>query len=143
MKMIAIFGFVVALSFTAIVGTSHAGIVKLPYQTKGQLAAKCKAAVGEFSSDSASHSCYGKKGDVFCSKTNKKCIGDCPACGSKAATKSLPDILGQPKKRPKVLQQGGGGDEPDDVNPTVLGGGNPRKTPTGDMPDITGDGGIQ
>jgi hypothetical protein len=141
MKLIATFGFSILLGCIAFAGVSHSGTVQLPYQTKGQLAAKCKAAGGDFLSDSASHSCYGKKGSVLCSK--KTCVGDCPACGSKAVTKSLPYILGQPKKRPKVLQEGGGGDEPDDVKPTVLGGGSPRATHDGDMPDITGEGGIQ
>lgn len=50
--------------------------------------------------------------------------------------------LNHSKKRPKVLQAGGdGGGNAGPVNPNALGSDNPRKTPTGDGPDITGDGG--
>jgi hypothetical protein len=128
MKLIITVCFAVVLGVNIFASPSYSGTVQIPYQTKGQLKAKCSAAGGDFSSDSASHSCYGKKGAVLCSK--KTCVGDCPACGTKAVAKSLPDILGQPKKRPRVLQEGGGG-ESKDVNPTVLGGSGPGAPPVG------------
>ena len=141
MKLIETFGFAIILGVMAFEGASHAGTVQLPYQTPGQLASKCKAAGGTFLGGK-SFFCETKSGGVYCDKKTKTCKGICEACGSKAVTKSLPEILGQPKKRPRVLQEGGDGTV-GDVNPTVLGGGNPRATPDGDMPDITGDGGLQ
>jgi hypothetical protein len=78
------------------------------------------------------HTCIWKGGDsVTCNKSSKTCRAH-----TVAASKA--------KKRPKILQESGGGDDPGGtVKPKVLGSGNPRATPDGDMPDITGDGGLQ
>ena len=143
MKLIATFSLTIVLGLTAFEGASHAGTVQLPYQTPGQLASKCKAAGGTFLGGK-SFLCEAKGGSVYCDKITKTCKGVCEACGSKAVTKSLTEVLGSLKKRPRVLQEGNGGDDPGGtVKPTVLGSGNPRATPDGDMPDITGDGASQ
>jgi hypothetical protein len=133
MKLITTLGLAIVLSCTALAGLSYSGTVGLPYQTKDELKAKCKAAGGDFTSAGSDYSCWGKKGAVLCNKKSKNCYGDCAACGTKAMTKTLPNIIigTIAKKRPKVLQEGGGGGgQGGNVNPTVIGS-NPGAPPVG------------
>lgn len=133
MKHVTTLGFAVTLSFILFADASYSGTVQLPYQTKAQLKAKCDAAGGDYTSSGGSHSCWGKKGSVLCNKGSNKCVGDCAACGTKAVTKSLPEIVSgtKGKKRPKVLQQGDGGGNSGPVNPIVLGRETPGGSPVG------------
>jgi hypothetical protein len=112
-----------------------ARIVKMKYVSAASLEKSCKKSGGDFigTPSEGKHSCWGKNGSsVDCDSNKKTCKGfvaNAPASN--------------PKKRPKVLQEGGGGGNSNPVNPTVLGSDNPRATPRGDLQDITGDGTLQ
>jgi hypothetical protein len=120
MKLITTFGLAVILFCTAYANLSHSGTVKLPYQTVEALQGKCRAAGGDFLQGDGGHSCMTDGGMVLCDAKTKKCTGHCSNCGTKSVTRKLSDMLRQPKKRPKVLQEGGGG-QSGNVSPTVLG----------------------
>ena len=106
----------------------------VPYRGEAKLKSECSGKGDLFVGSKEGHTCIWEGGDtVTCNKSTKTC-------------KALMVDASKAKKRPKVLQEGGGGGSDDPggtVKPKVLGGGNPRATPDGDMPDITGGGGLQ
>lgn len=135
-----------AVSILAITcSAAQARVIEMRKYSEGELKSSCVRAGGTWNSGVGGYGCSGKKGQVLCKRNEKNCYGYTDSSANQKTPPTLASVLDQVtgKKRPKVLQEGGSGGEPGDVRPTVLGGGNPRKTPTGDMQDITGDGGIQ
>jgi hypothetical protein len=85
--------------------------------SQDQLKKACKKAGGSFDVVEDSYSCIAKKGSVTCDK--KQC------------TSTPKDFMNpKSKKRPKVLQEGGGGGQGGNVSPTVLGS-DPGAPPVG------------
>jgi hypothetical protein len=132
-------GVIFAVAVTGYLGLvadpAMARIVKMKYVSAASLEKSCKKSGGVFIGDPSEgkHSCFGKNGPVVDCDSNKK---TCKGFVANAPASN-------PKKRPKVLQEGGGGGNSNPVNPTVLGSDNPRATPRGDLQDITGDGTLQ